>query len=365
MTELVGSHTASIQKMEMQMSDFSREQNPKQKGTLPSNTIANPNDSGGGPTSHCMAITTRSAKLLPSESERVIGVEDVEQEDEAQVEVPNIVEVERNPKKVKAQDVNHEKVEEKVIGEPKPLAHIPRPPPRFTQRLAKRVDNSKFEKLFDILKQLSVNILVVEAFQEMPSFAKNMKDFITKEKTIKNKMKAGLGMARPMSLRFQMVEHAITRPIGIVDDVLVKVGKFLLATDLVILDYVVDKEIPIILGRPFLAIGRALMDSERSEIKLWVNDEEVTFQASKGIKFPNSYESILVLDIVDVVEDAIEVKMEEECLGEALAVILINYNGEDMEVYMEMMNALEGFGSFTYAPKKLSFELENRSTPPR
>ncbi|OIT03714.1 hypothetical protein A4A49_55037 [Nicotiana attenuata] len=57
MTELVGSHTVSIQKLEMQMRDLLREQNPKQKGTLPSDTIANPKGSGSGPTSHIMAIT--------------------------------------------------------------------------------------------------------------------------------------------------------------------------------------------------------------------------------------------------------------------------------------------------------------------
>ncbi|XP_070020068.1 uncharacterized protein [Nicotiana sylvestris] len=62
-------------------------------------------------------------------------------------------------------------------------------------------------------------------------------------------------------------------------------------------------------------LGRALMDSERNEIKFRVNDEEVTFQASKGMKLPHEYESISVIDIVDEVEDAVEMKMEEQCLG--------------------------------------------------
>ncbi|OIT04940.1 hypothetical protein A4A49_65119, partial [Nicotiana attenuata] len=78
MTELVGSHTASIQKLEMQMRDLSREQNPKQKGTLPSDTIANPTGSGSAPTSHIMAITTRSGKELQGESEQVVEVEESE-----------------------------------------------------------------------------------------------------------------------------------------------------------------------------------------------------------------------------------------------------------------------------------------------
>ncbi|XP_070041295.1 uncharacterized protein [Nicotiana tomentosiformis] len=137
----------------------------------------------------------------------------------------------------------------------------------------------------------------------------------------------GLGMPRPTSMRLQMVDCSIKRQVGIVDDVLGKVGKFLLPADFVILDCDVNKEIHIILGRPFLATGRALMDSKRNEIKFRVNDEEVTFQAIKGMKLTHVYEGILVIDIVDEVEDAVEVKMEEECLGEALAAILVNFDG--------------------------------------
>ncbi|XP_009588554.1 uncharacterized protein [Nicotiana tomentosiformis] len=188
MTELVGSHTASIQKLEMQMRDLSREQNPKQNGTLPSDTITNPKGNGNCPTSHCMEITTRSGKILQGENEQVVEVEDSEQEVEAQVEVPIVVEAERLPKEVKFQEVNREKVKEKVNEAPKALAPIPRPPPPFPQRLARRVDDSKLEKFYEILKKLSVNIPFVEAFQEMSGFAKYLKDLITKKKTIKNEV---------------------------------------------------------------------------------------------------------------------------------------------------------------------------------
>ncbi|OIT19357.1 hypothetical protein A4A49_61168, partial [Nicotiana attenuata] len=93
MTELVGSYTASIQKLEMEMRDLSREQNPKQKGTLPSDTIANPKGSGSGPTSHIMAITTQSGKVLQGEGEQVIEVDESEQG--VEVEEPSVVEVEK------------------------------------------------------------------------------------------------------------------------------------------------------------------------------------------------------------------------------------------------------------------------------
>ncbi|XP_070054520.1 uncharacterized protein [Nicotiana tomentosiformis] len=396
MAELVGSHTVSIQKLEIQMRDLSREHNPKPKGRLPSDTIANPKGNGSGPTSHCMAITTRSRKVLQGENEQIVGVDDLEQEVEAQVEVRIVIEVEKIPKEVKVQEENHKRVKEKAKETPKALVEIPRPSPPFPQRLARRVDDSKFEKFYDILKQLSVNIPFVEAFQEMRGFAKYLKDLITKKRTTKNEVvnvthqfssiiatttiekkedpgafsipctiglrdfaralcdngasinlmpltiykQAGLSMQRPTSMRLQMADRSIKRPVGIIDDVLVKVVKFLLPTDFVILDCAVDKEIPIILGRSFLTTGRALMDLERNEIKFRVNDEEVTFQANKGMKLPHAYEGISVIDFVDEVEDASEIKMEEECLGESLAAILVNFDGENMEGYMESMNAL-------------------------
>ncbi|XP_070015516.1 uncharacterized protein [Nicotiana sylvestris] len=413
MTELVGSHTTSIQKLEMQMRDLSREQNPKQKGTVQSDTIVNPKGSGSGPISHVMAVTTRSEKVLQGESEQLVEVE--ESEHEVEVEEQSLVEVEKVLEELKVQEENREEVKEKVKETPKTLPPIPRPPPPFAQRLARKVDNSKIEKFYDILKQLLVNIPFVEAFQEMSGFAKYLKDLITKKRTTKIKVvnvthrissiiatstvqkkeylgaftipctigahdfaralcdngasinfmplsiykQAGLGMPRPTSMRLQMADRSIKRPVGIVDDVLVKVEKFHLPADFVILDCAVDKEIPIVLGRPFLAIARELMYSKRNEIKFRVNDEEVTFQASKGMKLLHEYDSISVIDVVDEVEDAVEIKMEEQCLGEALAAILVNFDGEDMEGYMESVNALEGLGSYTYAPAKISLNLEN------
>ena len=44
-----------------------------------------------------------------------------------------------------------------------------------------------------------------------------------------------------------------------IEDVLVKVDKFIFPIDFIVLDMEEDKEIPIILGRLFLAIGNAMI----------------------------------------------------------------------------------------------------------
>ncbi|XP_070016973.1 uncharacterized protein [Nicotiana sylvestris] len=75
----------------------------------------------------------------------------------------------------------------------------------------------------------------------------------------------------------KLTDKTVKRPSGILDDVLIQVGKFVLPAYFVILDCKVDEEIPIILGRPFLATRRALTDCETGELKMRFNDEEITF----------------------------------------------------------------------------------------
>ena len=63
-----------------------------------------------------------------------------------------------------------------------------------------------------------------------------------------------------------MADRTVKKPIGILHDVLVKVESFIFPADFVILDCEFDFEVPIILGRPFLAIGRALVDMEKGQM---------------------------------------------------------------------------------------------------
>ena len=56
-------------------------------------------------------------------------------------------------------------------------------------------------------------------------------------------------------MRLLMVDRTVKRPIGILHDVLLKVELFIFPADFVFLYCAVDFEVPIILGRPFLATG--------------------------------------------------------------------------------------------------------------
>ncbi|TYJ96903.1 uncharacterized protein E5676_scaffold220G00020 [Cucumis melo var. makuwa] len=64
--------------------------------------------------------------------------------------------------------------------------------------------------------------------------------------------KLEIGEVQPPYMRLQFVDRSITKLEGKIEDVLVKVNKFLFPADFVILDYEADREVPIILGQLFL-----------------------------------------------------------------------------------------------------------------
>ena len=162
-----------------------------------------------------------------------------------------------------------------------------------------------------MLKQLSINVPLVEALEQMLDYAKFMKDLVTKKRLVTfedddrmthcsaiatisliqnnedpgafsilctvgslhfakaicdlgasiNLMplsiykKLGLGDPNPIAMWLLMADRTIKRLIGILHDVLVKVESFIFPADFVFLDCEVDFEVPIILGRSFLATG--------------------------------------------------------------------------------------------------------------
>ena len=74
-----------------------------------------------------------------------------------------------------------------------------------------------------------------------------------------------------------MADITLAQLKGILEDVLIKVGKFIFPVDFVVIDIEEDKHVPLLLGRPFLATGPALIDVKKRELTLRVGDEAVHF----------------------------------------------------------------------------------------
>ncbi|XP_070025658.1 uncharacterized protein [Nicotiana sylvestris] len=139
-----------------------------------------------------------------------------------------------------------------------------------------------------------------------------------------------IGRARHTSILLQLADRTVKRSSGILDDVLIQVGKFVFPANFVILDCKVDEEIPIILGRPFLDTGRALIDCETRELKMRLNDEEITFNVQKSMRRPSKFANRSLIDVVDVI---VETDDELLTIEDPLAVCLMNLDevkGEEL-----------------------------------
>ena len=61
---------------------------------------------------------------------------------------------------------------------------MPRPPPTFPQRLVKKTEDGKYRCFIIMLQRLSTNVSLVEALEQMPGYAKFMKDLVTKKRSV-------------------------------------------------------------------------------------------------------------------------------------------------------------------------------------
>ncbi|KAK4269794.1 hypothetical protein QN277_022903 [Acacia crassicarpa] len=102
-----------------------------------------------------------------------------------------------------------------------------------------------------------------------------------------------VGEARPTTVTLQLADCSIVLPEGKIEDVLVKVDKFIFPVDFIILDFEADHDVPILLGRPFVATGRALIDVKKGELTMRVDNDQVTFSILKTVRFKDPAEKSL------------------------------------------------------------------------
>nr|XP_009804736.1 PREDICTED: uncharacterized protein LOC104249911 [Nicotiana sylvestris] len=147
-----------------------------------------------------------------------------------------------------------------------------------------------------------------------------------------------IGQQRPTFMRLQMADRTIKRPLRIIDNVLVRVDKFILLADFVILDCKVDYEVPIILGRPFLTTGKVLVDVEAGELTFRVGDKKVVFHVYKSMRQPNSNEVCSFVDLVTevIIEDTSAMINVED----PLEAVLLNHDVTEDGGLVECVNAL-------------------------
>ena len=119
---------------------------------------------------------------------------------------------------------------------------------------------------------------------------------------------------------------------------LVKVDKFIFPADFIVLDMEEDKEIPIILGKPFLATGRAMIDVQKGELKLRVHDDELGFSVFNAVRHPAESDACLMIEVVKAIvpsqsgfTDPLEVSLMQNAKEEL---------SEEAKEYVKWMDSL-------------------------
>ena len=117
------------------------------------------------------------------------------------------------------------------------------------------------------------------------------------------------------------------------------VDKFIFPADFIVLDMEEDKEIPIILGRPFLATSRAMIDVKMGELKLRVQDDEVKFNVFEAMRHPTESDTCFMTETVKAIVSS------QRGLINPLEASLVQSDskklGEETEEYVKWMDSFE------------------------
>ena len=208
--------------------------------------------------------------------------------------------------------------EEQSVGKEEVKIRIP---PPFPQVLQKKKNSVNQTEMLEVLRQVKVNIPLLDMIKQVPTYAKFLKDLCTVKKGLNVNKKAflteqvsaiiecktpvkykdpryptismniggisvekelldlgasvnllpysmykqlGLGELKPTSITLSLADRSIKIPKGTIEDVLIQVDRFYYPVDFVVLDTepvaVGPNHVPIILGRPFLATSNAIIN---------------------------------------------------------------------------------------------------------
>ena len=201
--------------------------------------------------------------------------------------------------------------------------------PPFSQVLRKKKKSVNQTEMLEVLRQVKVNIPLLDMIKQVPTYAKFLKDLCTVKKGMNMNKKAflteqvsaiiesktpvkykdpgcptisvniggisvekalldlgasmnllsyslykrlGLGELKPTSITLSLADRSIKIPKGTIEDVLIQVDRFYYPVYFVVLDtepvVVGPSHVPIILGRPFLATSNAIINCRNGIMQL-------------------------------------------------------------------------------------------------
>ena len=261
----------------------------------------------------------------------------------------------------------------------------------FPQRQQKSKLDKQFENFIKSFQQLKFNIPLLDVITSMPAYAKFLKDIISNKRKwkdhetipineeysaiIQNKLppklkdsgsitipcsignefirkslcdlgtsvsiiplsfcrRLNIGEPQPTTVSLQLADRSIVYPYGILEDVPIKIGDYYVPGDFFILEMEEDHQIPVILGRPFLATAGAIIDVKRGKILLEIGDDKVEFDVFKMARQTPTLGSCFR---VDAIEGCVKGVFEKQLTKDPFEACLVHEAGED-EIDQEMVH---------------------------
>ncbi|GJR26090.1 reverse transcriptase domain-containing protein [Tanacetum coccineum] len=251
--------------------NFKNSASTSNSGTLPSQTVTNPRQ-------QINAITTRSGKTLEEPSIPLVPTPDVS--------IPS-KKTEQNPETLTEKRLDFSK--DALVGKSakfnKWLSSLLRNKEKLeeiaisnflSEWLSSAIIMNKVpEKLEDPGK-----FLIPCALQELnrtSALADSGASINLLPHSIYKKLE--LEALTPTRMTLELANRSITHPMGIAEDVVVRVDGFTFLADFVVVNFEPDPRVPIILGRPFLRTAKALIDLYEEKLTLRVGKDELVYYA--------------------------------------------------------------------------------------
>ncbi|GJR22279.1 reverse transcriptase domain-containing protein [Tanacetum coccineum] len=229
---------------------------------------------------------------------------------------------------------------------------------------------ARYAKFLDMIKEVRINVPLVNVLADMPNYAKFWKDLVRNKSKmeqisaaflieecsaiLQNKIPpklrdtgsflipcklansveylalADLGASinlmpysryatlsgktlKPTRMSIRLTNHTYQYPMGVAENILVQVGKFVFLVDFVILQMEEDDRVPLILGRPFLHTVNAIIPVKNKELNLGIGEDRATFHIDKAMQHSHINDNTCFrMDVIDeITEDELDALLDD------------------------------------------------------